>query len=474
MQTKSTFIFIFSIAACLGVYLFYSHKLMHEGHNWGGDFALYLSQTKAMLNGTTDELVANSKLSCELSYYRMNPDIYPAGYPIMLMPIYAIAGLNFVAFKWLNILCFVLFIVFLLLTISKFTTTIERVLLIALFCTSSVFISFSNNILADVPLMMFVWLTLFYYGKIDKGKVHHYLFLGILCALNVQVKSLSITLFVSILLFESYYALVKNTAVSLWLKKMLVFVSGFLIVVLIFKLSYPSSSSGYFNQASQLTIHSILKNIYYYRSIPYWILHHSNAFVWLSLPVFIVGFVTQLKNQFFYVLFIITHLSLVIIWPFQEGIRFLFFLVPFYFIFSFYGFTYLFNQIVTKFNNYNISYIKYILWVVIVVYSFIQLDVKLETYKELDNEIGSADAVSLIQFVNEQTRTRDKFVFFKPNVLRLLTNRESFYLLNKEEIINSGANWWIYKHGDLPADTFGMQILFNNNSFTVFKLNEPI
>jgi len=444
---------------------------MHQGHNWGGDFALYLSQAKAMLNGTTNELVANSKLSCELSYYRMNPDVYPAGYPIMLMPVYAIAGLNFVAFKWINILCFVLFIIFLHLTIRNHTTTTERVILVAMLCTSNVFIGFSNHILADVPLMMFVWLTLFYYGKMDKGKAHQYLILGILCALNVQVKSLSITLFVSILVFESYYALISNTTVALWLKKMLVFVSGFLIVVLIFKLFYPSSSGGYFNQASSINIHSILKNIYYYRSIPYWILYHSNAFVWLSLPAFIIGFVTQLKKQVFYVLFIVTHLSLIIIWPFQEGIRFLFFLVPFYFIFSFYGFTYLFNQITTKFNNNKISYIKYLLWVVIVVYSFIQLNVKLKANNESDNEIGSADAVNLMQFVNEHTMASDKFVFFKPNVLRLLTNRESFYLLNKEEIINSGANWWIYKHGDLPADTSGMQMFFTNKTFTVFKLN---
>ena len=111
------------------------------------------------------------------------------------------------------------------------------------------------------------------------------------------------------------------------------------------------------------------------------------------------------------------------------------------------------------------------MWVVIVVYSSIQLNVKLKANNESDNEIGSADAVKLMQFVNEHTMTSDKFVFFKPNVLRLLTNRESFYLLNKEEIINSGANWWIYKHGDLPADTSGLQMFFTNKTFTVFKLN---
>jgi hypothetical protein len=55
-------------------------------------------------------------------------------------------------------------------------------------------------------------------------------------------------------------------------------------------------------------------------------------------------------------------------------------------------------------------------------------------------------------------------------VLRLFAKRESFYLLERRAIEQSPAQWWIYKHGDLPADTSGLLPAYINKDFTVFKV----
>lgn len=69
------------------------------GHNWSDDFALYISQTQALLEGNTKDLLKANYFAMERSYAHVGPYIYPSGFPILLVPIYLIFGLNFWVLK---------------------------------------------------------------------------------------------------------------------------------------------------------------------------------------------------------------------------------------------------------------------------------------------------------------------------------------------------------------------------------------
>ncbi len=114
--------------------------------------------------------------------------------------------------------------------------------------------------------------------------------------------------------------------------------------------------------------------------------------------------------------------------------------------------------------------LHFMVFYVIIFYSIFIAFSNQTLYKTQDNEIMSNEAKELFEFVNTKTKYTDKFIFFKPNVLRLICNRESIYVLNTNAISSSNANYWIYKQGNKLADTTGLKIMFNNNEFLVFKL----
>ena len=69
-----------------------------------GDFSLYISQAKSILDGTTPELLEQNTFSMQNSQRILGPDLYPVGTSLILVPVYAIFGLDFTIMKVVMIL----------------------------------------------------------------------------------------------------------------------------------------------------------------------------------------------------------------------------------------------------------------------------------------------------------------------------------------------------------------------------------
>lgn len=455
-------------------HFFYSISVINDGHNWGGDFALYISQAKAIVNGTTNTLFEASKASCEGSFERMNPDVYPVIFPLMLSPIYVFWGLNFLAFKVLVICCFIISLAAICIFVYKKIGEFEALLVVGLLATSEFFIGFNNYVLADIPAMMWVWISIIIYMFFDESstklKLIKFALLGLVLAIAFQTKTLSISVIVAVLLAELFnYLHTKNSFKELVLKSF-TFISVFGVVFMLIYLVYPSASSGYIQQSSKLTVPIIKSNFSYYTNAPSWFLYHSSAFVWLTLPAVILGFFYQFKKNIFIVILPSVHMLLLVLWPFQEGLRFLIFLVPLYYYFAIIGYNLFFKFLSQKIKFPNLYSIRFIVLVAIFFFSLFNNYRLYSKNTNNNNEIESAEANELFKFVNTQTNINDQFIFFKPNVLRLICNRESVYLLNSSSIKLSKASYWIFKKGDKMADTTGLKMVLNNNEFLVFKL----
>src|SRR5687768_18415555 len=70
-----------------------------RGHQWGDDFAWYIVQAKSIWNGTTDEFMAQSAFTNGQSTTHVGPLAYPWGYPLILLPAYALKGISPLALK---------------------------------------------------------------------------------------------------------------------------------------------------------------------------------------------------------------------------------------------------------------------------------------------------------------------------------------------------------------------------------------
>ncbi len=458
----STIYYKIGLVLAMLVYLGLTCSYIDNGHNWGGDFALYISQAKALLVGQTDQLYLASKASCEHSYYRMNPDLYPPGFPILLTPAVALFGVNFWVFKCIIILCYLATLLVVYALFKRIASNTQAIVCTALMATSTVFIQYSNYVLADIPAMLWIMLGFYLHNKwADENCSNSYLkqiILATICVFAYQTKSLSIVLFLAITLHQLFIKFNQNRV-----KSIAVFIISFILLNAIVKLLYPHSGAGYQQQASTITWQTIQANLIYYSNAPKWFLYNSNLWLWLTWPMMIVGAVASFKIHRVYVFFMLMQLTALVIWPFQEGVRFIFILIPFYFLFAMLGY----NYVASKFHIQRYALLVFLGVLMYSLYASVKL---ISQPLKTDDEITSADAQALFAFVNAHTKSTDKLIFFKPNVLRLLAQRESVYLLERNAIAASKADWWIYKHGDMPADTTGLQPVFTNGTFTIFKL----
>jgi len=74
-------------------------SLLSRGHQWGDDFAWYILQAQSIWNGTVDEFMEQSVFTNTQSTTHLGPLVYPWGYPLILVPVYALKGISPLALK---------------------------------------------------------------------------------------------------------------------------------------------------------------------------------------------------------------------------------------------------------------------------------------------------------------------------------------------------------------------------------------
>jgi len=78
---------------------------IRDGHNWGGDFALYISHAKNIAMGNS---YSDTNYVYNQNYKLLSPRQYPPVFPIFLSVIYKIYGFNLFYMKIMNIIALLL------------------------------------------------------------------------------------------------------------------------------------------------------------------------------------------------------------------------------------------------------------------------------------------------------------------------------------------------------------------------------
>ncbi len=98
-------------------------SVSNKSHAWGDDFAMYLSQMQSLSDGTLNQLEEQQKFLEANTSVIIGPMWYPWGYPIVLIPIYKLFGMDIEVFKFYTFLFFVfslpLFFYFLKIILPK-------------------------------------------------------------------------------------------------------------------------------------------------------------------------------------------------------------------------------------------------------------------------------------------------------------------------------------------------------------------
>lgn len=452
--------------------------------DWGDDFAGYVIQAQTIYSGTYDDLKSDLKRND----FILN---YPWGFPVLISPVIKYFERNIVIIKMYIFLFFLLslFILFYLFREDK-----EAALLTILFVSSSPFFwEFKNYILADIPNLFFVLLTLLVANRFlikDKTIINEYFtcfIIGVLVYISFMIRNQSVVILPAIILTQ--IIMLRRHRINL--KRILIIsipLAVFLFFLLVSTELIPIKSVTYLDQyAHEQFGKTVWGNIFYYLNV--WkklfatteaINNVAEIFTGFFLTFVFIGAFSRVKQNILFLIFFGMTMILVLISPFYQGIRYLIPLVPFLFYFFITGFRY------AVFHIYARSKFKqpaYYLVTGIIIFLSIQTTLVYSRQASISQQQVEGPykktSIEMFDYIRNNSAKNEMIGFCKPRAMLLYTGRNAVIPVSYDECIKRNISYLVYYKKtiveQLPLDSVrshpdNLRKVFSNDDFIVFRL----
>lgn len=392
-----------------------------DSHDWGGDFAMYIKQAQNIIAGvpqTDNNYIFNPENAV------LGPKTYPVGFPLILAPFYASSGNDISAFIDLMAVLSMLFgmMIFVLLR-DRIHWGIALIVAVGItYHTTLLF--FKREVMADIPFALFALLGLI---MLDKKK---WLLAGLSMLIAVLTKSIGVSLLLAtgFILFWQQSKSSDRSLRSIARKPIskllaLVAASYFLVNNVVFQ---TASSEGYSNVWSNFELTTAVSNNFnYYFEFLRWFLFDSisekttgtvatGIFLVLSLIGWII---TSIKKLGAFEAWFPIYILVLLAYPYHaSGLRFLLPIIPLLFLYT-----------ATIFGSLN-SKLRPALVLLVAIPFLFTYQRSTDLIKDWPESVDgpqSASAVAMFDFVKNETEPESAFLFNKPRVLALYTDRAS-------------------------------------------------
>lgn len=401
-----------------------------RGHEWGDDFASYIMQAKSILNGDMQNFIEHNSATIYQSSSQIGPVAYPWGYPLILTPFYAIKGISPLALKLPGLFFFAGFLIcFYLLMRTRLTRT-ESLLLVSLFAFNPTLLDFLDQILTDIPFLFFSMLALLLMINEKKRSALDYALFGGVLFFAFFIRTTGIMLLVSFLAFQIFRFYWKNMEHKTIFINSLVSILSFGLLWFIAYFIFPSGQDSYFRQLKGFTVATFTGNISGYFALFQYFFGNSLAWMYVYyglIPFFLVGTWAKRNGDQPLIIYFAVYFLLMIIWPEWQGPRFIFPLLPIFIYFAFQGMKFATNKLPETYHQLGQG-IFYGFWFLMA--GIFLFNSSKNAYVNLQNNRsinGPFDPYSMdvYNFIKEKTPADSVIVFFKPRVMRLMTNHDS-------------------------------------------------
>lgn len=479
-KKKKWMISIFLLALIGGV------LVMSNGHEWGDDFALYLSQAHAIIKGNTAELLQYNSWSMQHSDGTLGPFLYPQGYPLFLS-IY----LKFFPFNWIGIKIFQW--IFYLLGAFAFYKTLSQcqfkmphwwlLFTVALILLHPKYIQFSDRLMSDLWFLVTVFVFFYFLYTNEFAKKSKNFLIGI-CAILAALTR--VNGFVLIISWWTYILFQKSNSKEKFTQ--FLWTLPFTLVVIYLKRLDSQLESNHVELLSQISFEGILRNASEYLSdlatFPISLFLPLSSSIGISEVVvsifcgivilFFFILAIRHKNQFGYfapvLVWIFSNLVIIIVWPISQGPRFLIPIIPFVY--------WIVNLGVSQFaiskswqNWIPVSFIFVLViqfFATVVFFGFV----------EPRNEIIGATQVDMYDKIKRIVKENDVISFDKPRWLHLITNKKVIRKSSDSSFFNSQANYLLKKrigiYSKRPEFVTDKRLdsIYGNKDYILYRRND--
>lgn len=402
---------------------------LYPDQGWGGDFAQYIHQTINITRGV-------DMMDTGYIYSRYTPSLgpraYPAGFPLLLAPTYAIFGFDMRAFQVQMILMQLMALIVIYLLYRQEVTPPTALILVLMMGLSPYLISYKREIMSDVPFMLLSLSFVLWVKHVYKRRYFDHwaiLVAALLASAGYLIRTVGFAT-LGALLISDLVRRRRPTRFTLWTIGCTVALVGGSRLLL------GGGEGSYLDQLANYSLLIIWQNVEHY------LIHSIRGFwagpsltlgqfivpiLWLAvIPLIIYGFIQRAwRSSLFMELFFLFHLGIVLAWPSIQELRFLYPILPLFLLYAGIGFEGVVAQLGQRTNLRVIRALAIVFAVGIVVIYAVRTSKVIAAEGPVADGPYTPAATALFQFVREETDPEAIFVFLKPRVLSLYTQRSA-------------------------------------------------
>ena len=419
--------------------IFLASSLLNLDHEWGDDWASYLMQAISITKGDTQEFIQRNTFTMRESTHFIGPDAYPWGFPALLAPFTLACGpLNIFCLKSINLIFWALFLVVFYLLLARRLPPLEAALVLAVFAFSPLLLNFGNQLTSDIAFLFFSTLGLLLIDVAQIANLRYKIILGLALFFAFFVRTNGILLVPTLFLAQAFdYIQARPRILPGWkriLTSDLIPYYVFGLLTLLNLILFPAGEGSHFEHLSLISLSSLADNLSAYVALPAYFfsdLPYPEIIYGVLLPFILGGIVLNFKKDFPLIAYLVLSYALFIVWPDQQGIRFLFPLLPLLVYFAYQGMTATFFALTSQFPRAGLWLTRGFWLVITAAFAWTSLGLARDNLAQRRGPYGNAfDPVSIemFEFVKSETPADAVVSFYKPRALRLFTDRNSLLI----------------------------------------------
>lgn len=170
----------------------------HTSHDWGDDFAQYIHQAVNIVDGIPQ---SETGYIYNIQNPGFGPQAYPIGFPLLLVPVYGIAGNSIPAFTTFISMIYVVLGLLMVIFYRNYFSWITALVLTLIFLYNPQMILFKREIMSDIPFTAFLVLSFILYRKLKPGNLKQLIILALLTGFMLTIRPAGIV-FVAAIIVE--------------------------------------------------------------------------------------------------------------------------------------------------------------------------------------------------------------------------------------------------------------------------------
>ena len=457
-----------------------------RGHEWGDDFASYITQARSILDGKTDEFIERNTFTIFESSFQIGPVAYPWGYPLILIPSILLKGMHPLTLKLPGLFFFAGFLLCLYLLTEDRLSRTERLILVSIFAFNPVLTKHLDQILSDIPFLFIVFLALLLLSKLTpKKSMRDYMLAGLTIFFVFLIRTTGIIILASFLAYQAYIFYTQQNNRKTIVAKSTVVVATFSLLWIISNAIFPNGQSAYFQQLMGFTLEKFVNEFvpgYFYLGAQFLGIRPFTSWIYIYyflVILFFIGAWARRRDDLHILLFFILYYAAMVIWPEWQGIRFVFPVLPIFIYFAFQGINFIIKKLPERSHSAG-AWISSLLWIFLAAIFLFNSGTRAFANLNDNRKInGPFDSFSdeVFRFIQNETHQDSVVIFFKPRAMRLFTDRDSIMVLECENL-SKGDYFaqhknWEYSQilpDEIDACNLPLKNVFENRKFVVYEI----